>query len=108
MGFSQTCYLANVYLSFISSRRFDNSTFVITSLLHFDYLRGGKFGVALFGLADDGFCQLAESDARHGVAVDGGGLALVAALADALHNGDLGQQGHLHFLGQALDALAAE
>lgn len=108
MGFSQTCYLANVYLSFISSRRFDNSTFVITSFLHFDYLCGRKFGVALFGLADDSFCQLAESDARHGVVVDGGGLAFVSALADALHDGDLGQQGHLHFLCQTFYTFPAE
>ena len=40
--------------------------------------------------------------------MNGNGFAFVAALADALHNGNLSKQGHLHFFGQALHAFAAE
>ena len=59
--------------------------------LHFDDVCRWQFAVAPLCLFDDGFGQLAERHARHGVVVDGSRFAFVSAFADALHNGDLRQ-----------------
>lgn len=62
-----------------------------TLLLHFDDMRRWQFAVTPFCFPDDGFGQLTERYARHGVFMYGYGFAFVAALTDALHDGYLRQ-----------------
>ena len=63
------------------------------------------FGLLFIAAVDDGdYClgQIDEGEAGGGVAVEGHGRALVAIVADALNEGNLCQQGHVHLLGKAL------
>ena len=78
------------------------------SLLRADNLGLGLFAVAAVDDGDDGLGQIEEGESRGCFATEGGGGAAVAAVADALHERDLCQQGHVHFLCQLLAAFLAE
>ncbi len=62
-------------------------------LVHLHNMRGRHLHIPAVYLADHGGGQLQEGAAGQRVLVEGGGTAFVAALADALHDGYLPQQG---------------
>ena len=73
-----------------------------------DDFRLGLFFVAAVDNGDNGLGEVDEGEAGGGVARKGGGGACVAIVADALNEGDLGEQGYLHLLGELLAAFLAE
>ena len=94
----QACQHTDRHINEKAGRR--RPGFLFALLLHLDDVRGGLLHIAAVYLADNGGGQLQESAACQSVFVQGGGTALVAALADALHNGYLPQQRYAEFVGR--------
>ena len=64
--------------------------------------------IALIDNRHHGLGQIDEGQSGGGVAAEGSWFAAVTAVADALNQRYLCQQGHVHFLGQLLAAFLAE
>ena len=73
-----------------------------------DDFRLGLFLVAAVDNGDNGLGEVDEGEAGGRVAREGCGGACIAIVADALNEGDLGEQGYLHLLGELLAAFLAE
>lgn len=67
-------------------------------LMGADNLGGGLLAVATVDNGDYGLGQIQEGETGHGV-TQGCGLALITAVADALHKGYLSQKGNAKLLG---------
>ena len=85
-----------------------SSLFLYLSLFHADDFRLGLFLVSAVDDGDDSLGKVDEGEARGCVAAEGGGGAGITIVADALHKGDLGEQGDVHLFSEVLAAFLTE
>ncbi len=77
-------------------------------LLHFHYFCSGELPIAFIHRFHQIVGQCGKSHAGDAVGIQCYGAPLVAAFADALHNGYLSQQGISLFFGQLLASFFSE
>ena len=83
-------------------------TYLTLFFLNLYNLRRSLFAVATLCLFGNGGGKLQESLPVGALGMQGYGLSVIAALADALNDGNLREQGHVHLLGKARDAALSE